>query len=609
MTDIRQHLPAILTTLRQHLARASTPEALRAALRELLPASYEIGAGRLVNAQGQQSAPFDVILSDKTLGPARPPLEAGCYDLRQTLAVIACAQEPDTRMLRDLLHAVASAKMLRAQPQWGQAQANHTRVQPGQAARKPALKKLLPLGIIACQRLLDAPGDQPETRALFLDALLKEQPESLRPDYLLAQELTYQNPLFSGGTFVSSTVNIVREPRLPKLHTCYVCKQPFSHAHFFYRSLCLTCGDLNYQKRRIPGNLSGRVALVTGARVKIGYATALRLLRAGAQVIATTRFPHDAALRFSSEPDFADWKDRLHIYGLDFRSLPTLEDFVEHLYATYPALDILINNAAQTVRRPLADYAHLLPLERTPLATLTPAQQTLVARSHASLPPTPFVVSGEAPLAALAGPSSHSLSQAELLSESGSEAVLPPTPDNATPVSAGQYDEHRGQLDLRTRNSWTLPFNEIDLTEFLEVQVINVTAPFLLISRLHALLKRSPFAQRFIVNVSAIEGQFANTKLGSHVHTNMAKASLNMLTHTIAAQLARDQIFINSVDPGWISQQAPLTNAQSWEKMQQLLPLDLVDAAARVCDPIFLGITTGEAPSGRLYKDYQPVAW
>lgn len=613
MTDIRQHLPVILTSLRHHLVREHPLDALLTVLRELLPASYGIGAGRLINAQGQQSQPFDVILFDTTIGPAQPPAEADCYDLRQVLAVILFAQKPDTRMLKDLLHAISSAKTLRFWPMQEQGQITRARALPGQASRqethKPALKKLLPLGIIACQHLLDAPGDQPEALALFLDTLLKEQPAPLRPDYLLTQALTYQNPLFTGGTFAARTINIAREPRLPKPRTCYVCKQSFSHAHFFYHSLCLSCGDLNYQKRGLPGDLTGRIALVTGARVKIGYATALRLLRAGAQVIATTRFPHDAALRYSSEPDFADWQNRLHIYGLDFRALPTLEHFVEHLHTTYPGLDILINNAAQTVRRPFADYAHLLPLEQAPLTLFTPAQQALVARSHISLPPTLSASSGENSLPALISSSSRSLSPIEQLREPGSAAILPPTSDNTVPFSVEQYDAHQLPIDAQTRNSWVLPFNQIDLTEFLEVQVINVTAPFLLISRLHTLLKHSPFERRFIINVSAVEGQFANTKLGSHVHTNMAKASLNMLTHTIAAQLARDQIFINSVDPGWISQQAPLTNTQDWEKRQQLLPLDLVDAAARVCDPIFLGITADNAPSGYLYKDYQSVAW
>ena len=164
-------------------------------------------------------------------------------------------------------------------------------------------------------------------------------------------------------------------------------------------------------------------------------------------------------------------------------------------------------------------------------------------------------------------------------------------------------------LEAGRQNSWTLPFNEIDLTEFLEVQTINATTPFLLVSHLHPLLCRSAFPRRFIVNVSAIEGQFANAKQGTHVHTNMAKAALNMLTHTAAATLARDGILMNSVDPGWISQQAPQNDPQQWERLQKLLPLDLIDAAARICDPIFTGIISDEALAGRFYKDYQPTLW
>lgn len=600
MTDIRQHLPGILTALRQYLARGETPDVLRASLRRLLPASYGLGTGHLVNAQEQQSPSLAIILYDTTTSPTPLPPETSCYDLRQALAVIVLAHETDISVLKDLLQTIADTKKLHANPHQRQgqtAQAQTFSEQPSkQTPRKPVLKKFLPLGIVASQHPLEAQDEKPETLALLLNSLLKEQPEHLRPDYLLTPTMTYHNPLLTSGVFTLHTVNIACEPRLPKPHMCYVCKQPFNYAHFFYHSLCLSCGDLNYQKRHFSGDLAGRIALVTGARVKIGYATALRLLRAGAQVIATTRFPHDTACRYSHEPDFAEWQDRLHIYGLDFRYLPILEHFITHLYTTYPALDILVNNAAQTVRHPLDAYAHLLPLERVALATLPPAQQALVKRSHASLPPTPFAANAPE-VAAPVG--LDAASAALLLRESGScEGLL-----------AHQDNEDQLRIAQRMRNSWTLPFNEIDLTEFLEVQIINVTAPFLLINRLHGLLQRSSFAQRFIVNVSAVEGQFAQTKLGSHIHTNMAKASLNMLTHTAAAQLAREQIFMNSVDPGWISQQSPLTTVQNWERIEQLLPLDLVDAAARICDPIFLGITTGKAPFGHLYKDYQPVSW
>lgn len=610
MTDIKQHLPVILATLRRHMKEAASLAALRIHLRACLPSSYGLGAGCLVSEQGKRSEPFEIVIYDTTLAPATLDREANLYDLRQTLAVVVLAQTPDRQAARDLLRTIASAKALHASTPEEQSSRLHPQARKRDtSAPVIRLKKLLPLGIVAFQQLLTPRVDAAEQLALALDELLKEQAEHLRPDYLLAlnQGIFYSHPALAGAPFVASTINIVREPALKKPHPCYVCKQPYTHAHFFYHSLCPRCGDLNYQKRAISTSLAGRIALVTGARVKIGYATALRLLRAGAQVIATTRFPHDAARRYSREPDFTAWQDRLHVYGLDFRYLPVLELFIQHLHTTYPALDILINNAAQTVRRSFDYYAPLLSYERVPLAELPAGQQTLVQRSHVTLPPTPFMahhpepVSLPAPIPAaqfipdVSAPTMNDMLPAR---QEGHASLLPASPD-----------KHVMHLETGKQNSWTLPFNQIDLTEFLEVQTINVTTPFLLVSYLHPLLCRSSFTQRFIINVSAIEGQFANPKQGTHVHTNMAKAALNMLTHTAAAQLARDGILMNSVDPGWISQQAPQSDPQQWERLQRMLPLDLVDAAARICDPIFTSLTTGETPAGRFYKDYHPTSW
>jgi NAD(P)-dependent dehydrogenase (short-subunit alcohol dehydrogenase family) len=602
MTDIKQHLPLILATLRRHVAEASTPETIREHLRDLLPASYGLGAGCLVSERGERSQPFDLVIYDTTLEPAGADAREGLYDLRRALAVIVLAQTPDEQAVRALLRAIASAKTL-CSPERKQSRAQTGKREVQRSV--PRLKKLLPLGIVAFQRLLVPQVEEIEWLALALDSLLKEQEEHVRPDYLLAQAqgVFYTHPALNGATFTPHTINIAREQALKKPHPCYVCKQPYVHPHFFYRYLCLSCGDLNYRKRAIPADLTGRIALVTGARVKIGYATALRLLRAGAQVIATTRFPHDAAQRYSSEPDFASWQDRLHIYGLDFRYLPVLERFVQHVHLTYPALDILINNAAQTVRYSFEHYAPLLPYEQLPPEALPPAQQELVRRSHEALPPAPWSVPGREHLSLAA-----SISAAQLTA-----GALPLPEHERHPVSLEQAPVlpvvPGGPSAEDRQNSWTLPFNQIDLTEFLEVQTINVTTPFLLVSHLHPLLCRSSFTPRFIINVSAIEGQFARSKQGTHVHTNMAKAALNMLTHTAAAQLARDGILMNSVDPGWISQQAPQSDPQHWERLQQLLPLDLVDAAARICDPIFASITSGATPSGGFYKDYQLTSW
>jgi len=68
--------------------------------------------------------------------------------------------------------------------------------------------------------------------------------------------------------------------------------------HHFYDCLCFICGDFNFLKRNQKADLTGLIALVTGARIKIGFEIAIKLLRDGATVIATTRFWKDAFLRY-----------------------------------------------------------------------------------------------------------------------------------------------------------------------------------------------------------------------------------------------------------------------------------------------------------------------
>ncbi|QBD79408.1 SDR family oxidoreductase [Ktedonosporobacter rubrisoli] len=584
MTDIRRHLPLIISCLRRQLAQQSSVEASRTELGKLLPASYGINAGSLQSAQGERSAPFEIVIYDKTIPSPQAECEPAGLDIRRALAVIKLAQAADMDTLAHSIEAIASAKRLRpAIPIMPEQLKNPSRV----------LSKLLPLGIIIVQQLNDAKNYDQEGLILGLDALLKDQNALLRPDFLLVpgSQLSYQNPLFEQAPFSETTINIACEPALSRPRSCYVCKQRFTRRHFFYPYLCLPCADLNYRKRTIPLELTGRCALVTGARIRIGYATALRLLRAGAHVIATTRFPHDAARRYSSEPDFAEWQERLQIYGLDFRNLPVLEHFIAHLQATYSGLDILINNAAQTVRRPVQYYAALQAGEAMSLSTLPAEQQLLIRQSHIALPAPAFPRAEEAQRLFASSP--LALAQAD---ESAALAA-PITGREVEPVPPHNGDQP---------NSWTLRLDEISLSEFLEVQVINVTAPFLLISRLRPLIRNSSFPERFVVNVSAIEGQFAHVKQGSHPHTNMAKASLNMLTHSAAADLATDHIYMNSVDPGWISLQ---TLDPESTVLPEGLPLDLVDAAARICDPIFTGIQSGKASSGQFYKDYQAASW
>ncbi|MEU0565482.1 SDR family oxidoreductase [Nonomuraea sp. NPDC005983] len=342
--------------------------------------------------------------------------------------------------------------------------------------------------------------------------------------------------------------------RIAGLVRCYACKAHFRDVDAFYERLCPVCADENRQRREARTDLTGRRALVTGGRVKAGFELVLKLLRDGAAVTALTRFPHDARRRFAAVRDRDAWQDRLAVTGMDLRDIPAVVRWCDDQVAAGEPLDILVNLAAQTVRPPAESYAALLAAERAE-AALT------------------------------AGPVGH-------------ELVLP-----------GAVDVSGLLPDPSPANSWTRLVHEIDPVELLEVQLINVTAPFLLLGRLRPLMQRSPCPRRYVVNVSAVEGQFDRTYKGpEHPHTNMAKASLNMLTRTSAAELAAHGIYVTSVDPGWFSDQQPDPDRRRRAAAGFRVPLDAVDAAARVYDPIVRG-ERGDPPYGCLLKDYRVAPW
>lgn len=424
-----------------------------------------------------------------------------------------------------------------------------------------------------------------------------------------------QQPLFitpepktlteSAGSF--SDAEGWEEPELTNARACYVCKASCERVHFFYDQMCGPCGDFNYAKRSQTADLRGRVALITGARVKIGYQAAMLLLRAGARVIVTTRFPRDAARRYAGEVDFESFRERLHIYGLDLRHTPSVEAFAEHMERSEERLDFLIHNACQTVRRPPGFYRHLMEGELASLSLLpVPAQSLLSA----------FEAMRNAPSALGSGDRkelSASLSIGLLASPVLSQVAL--TPDDLVHgqqlFPSGRLDADLQQVDLRAINSWRLPLAEVGTVELLEVQLVNAIAPFVLNARLKALMQRQRTFDKHIVNVSAMEGQFYRRfKTDKHPHTNMAKAALNMMTRTSAPDYAQDGIYMNSVDTGWVTDEDPEHIARRKTAENNFHPpLDIVDGAARIVDPIFSGINSGRHAFGQFLKDYRPVAW
>jgi NAD(P)-dependent dehydrogenase (short-subunit alcohol dehydrogenase family) len=624
MTDIQKHLPKILQTVRSRFQ--STPYlsdpaerniALLAPLKEdlarLLPSSYGIGPGAIFNAAGRTSLPIDLVIYDRS--KTNGQMFDSVYPLQFVLVVIHFTEvdAENPAALASALETIQSIKALKkARPI-----STKPDIEPDLSSRLDRIpKQLLPLGIVFAHSS-SIVSSTAEQLCLFLQRQLARYEQALRPDYLFlpACSVYYRNPAFDAHTRIAGESGLFREPDHDKFLSCYVCKERYFRRHFFYDWHCPRCGDLNYSKRLQSADLSGMIALVTGGRVKIGYVTALKLLRAGAAVIVTTRFPHDAARRYSQEADFATWSDRLYIYSLDLRHLPSIERFIQYLTTMYPRLDILINNAAQTVRHPPAFYAHLLPFESLPLAALPSELQSVIISEPATISSetTMSPVLLEMPEVAGNGIDGHTVAPVHTLIESPalsvrlSQVPVLPGDEQHDPHTfpPDRYDRHGQQIDARSHNSWVMKLEDIAIPELLEVQLINAIAPTILISQLKPLMARDRVRSGYIINVSAIEGRFAGVKLTYHPHTNMAKAALNMLTYTSAPDFARERIYMNSVDPGWISLQNPSTRPVS----EEVVPLDEEDAAARICDPIFTGLTAGRNEYGKFFKDYVITNW
>ena len=459
-------------------------------------------------------------------------------------------------------------------------------------------------------RAQDLPGEHPDAIAVrdataSLFKTVKERRRAARAAAIRANDeaVTALTATGADGRIDDETEGLPLRSRasgplagtLLRARSCYVCKDRYQEVDAFYHQLCPPCAARHHARRDARTDLSGRRALLTGGRAKIGMYIALRLLRDGAHTTITTRFPRDAARRFAAMSDSPDWLHRLRVVGIDLRSPAQVIELARSVSADGP-LDILINNAAQTVRRTPGSYSALVAAESAELPS-GPLPEILSLGGNAPFHPAALTDGADAPSSLQA----HTLTALALTAGSASPERIATN----TAVDAG------GLLpDLQAINSWTQRVEEVEPLELLEVQLCNVSAPFILVSRLRAALAASPARRKYVVNVSAMEGQFTRGyKAPGHPHTNMAKASLNMLTRTSAKEmLATDGILMTSVDTGWITDERPHPQKMRLADAGFHAPLDLVDGAARVYDPIVRG-EAGEDLYGCFLKDYEPAPW
>lgn len=354
---------------------------------------------------------------------------------------------------------------------------------------------------------------------------------------------------------------------------CYSCNVSYSKAHFFYNRMCPSCSEENYESRFKSVDLSGRNVLLTGGRVKVGYATALKILRSKGNLLITTRFPGIALEQFKKEDDYNEWKDLLVIYGLDLKNLRAVEVFINFYKSKYNSLDILINNAAQTIKYEESFYSPLIEKEKKILLEYDNEEQLI--------------------------PNTLLSSEDKLLIKEDKE------------FQSFAINRFGQPIDYRDKTSWNSTLEEISMYELLEVNLINQIAPYFLIKELTPLLRKSNFTKKFIINVTSSEGIFNyNNKTKYHPHTNMTKAALNMMTRTSGKQYADEyNIFMYAVDVGWISTGAKEKLRKRQFEKAYIPPLDSVDGASRILHPIIKGLKEKVILAGTLLKNFKIENW
>lgn len=418
-------------------------------------------------------------------------------------------------------------------------------------------------------------------------------------------------------------IEIVNNKKYQKETKCYICRLEYDYRkpHFFYSNLCPTCAAYNYQFRSMEIDLTGRIAVVTGGRVKIGFEIVKKLLSYNAKVIMTTRFPVDCLNRLKMESNYNKWKNNINIYPIDFRFFESTIKFAKYLNENYSHIDILINNAAQTVRRDHHYYKYLLSNEETSKQNEKDNDDIIIKNEyitqvHSNILPSSEKIYHDTSINQ--SENSDKLIKVSMpLSVAASQMQLLPSNVNVAQNLPILFDNNLLPFDFSiNKTSWNYEIDEVPFAEFIEVQIINAWTPYYLNVVLKPLFMKSPFHDKYIVNVTSVEGIFNHFKKTTHPHTNMAKASLNMMTRTCGKYYKKFGIYMTCVDTGWVSPMNPISKIFQGEEEKKdfenefcNIPLDELDGAMRVIHPVIEGVKNKNYLFGCLLKNYRRNDW
>lgn len=339
---------------------------------------------------------------------------------------------------------------------------------------------------------------------------------------------------------------------------CYECKKYYDNTFCLsaYKAYCFDCGIKHYSNKIESVQLNGYTVFITGIRVKIGFATALRILRNGGKVIGTTRYPHFAISNYAKEPDYNMWKSNISIIKCDFLNIESVYKLLDIITSNNYQINAFINMAFRTVKTSTFYSEAVRSIE-------TNLEKRFYLENEQLNNFTNVVKYNGAQ-------NKQILFDNDILSKANTNSLV----TYQMPVKINIFKD---VVDAKLECSWDKTIDKIDPKEIVECMAINQLVPTLIINSLKSKLI-NPL--KTIINICSFEGQFNyEKKTDKHIHTNMCKSALNMLIRSLCED--SDPTFrAFTIDPGYVS--GKKTNPELNE-----LPVSMDDAAAKIMWPIF----------------------